>query len=73
MRAQLSESFSFDGIADALSRGRPGAPVDVRIFAKPNTLKNRRMGIALAGGTDAEDAVHTAKAAAAAVKINYSE
>src|SRR3569833_604159 len=41
-----SEKFSFDGIADALALGAPGNPVDLRIFAKPNTLKNRRMGVA---------------------------
>ena len=44
-----SDDFSFEGVAEALARGRPGAPVDVRIFAKPKTLKNRRMGVALAG------------------------
>jgi phosphoribosylglycinamide formyltransferase 2 len=45
--------------------------VDLRIFAKPNTLKNRRMGIALARSDNAEDAVARAKAAAARVKIRY--
>ena len=68
-----SDRFSFDGVADALSRGGPGAPVDLRLFCKPNTLKNRRMGVALAGGKDAVDAVETAKAAAASVKIRYPE
>jgi phosphoribosylglycinamide formyltransferase 2 len=68
-----SDRFSFEGVADALSRGRPGAPVDLRIFAKPNTLKNRRMGVALAGGKDATEAVETAKAAASSVKIRYEE
>ena len=68
-----SDRFGFDGVAAALSRGRPGAPVDLRIFGKPGTLKNRRMGIALAGGKDAVEAVETAKAAAASVKIRYSE
>ena len=68
-----SEDFTFEGLADALSRGRAGAPVDLRLFSKPKTLKNRRMGIALAGGTDARDAVETAKAAAGAVKIRYKE
>jgi phosphoribosylglycinamide formyltransferase 2 len=66
-----SEDFGFDGIADALARGRPGAPVDLRLFSKPNTLKNRRMGVALAGGETAEEAVAIAKAAAGAVKISY--
>jgi phosphoribosylglycinamide formyltransferase 2 len=67
------EQFRFEGVAEALSRGRPGAPVDLRIFAKPKTLKNRRMGVALAGGESAEDAVETAKAAAGSVRILYSD
>jgi phosphoribosylglycinamide formyltransferase 2 len=68
-----SEQFGFEGMAEALSRGRPGAPVDLRIFAKPETLKNRRMGVTLAGGENAEDAVATAKAAAGSIRIVYSE
>jgi phosphoribosylglycinamide formyltransferase 2 len=68
-----SDQFSFEGIAEALARGRPGAPVDLRIFSKPSTLKNRRMGVALAGAKDVEDALATAKAAAAAVRIRYSK
>ena len=68
-----SDRFGFEGVAEALSRGRPGAPVDLRLFGKPNTLKNRRMGVALAGGKDAVEAVETAKAAAASVKIRYPE
>ena len=35
---------------------RPGAPVDIRLFAKPNTLKNRRMGVALARDDIVEEA-----------------
>jgi phosphoribosylglycinamide formyltransferase 2 len=68
-----SEQFRFEGITEALSRGRPGAPVDLRIFAKPMTLKKRRMGIALAGSENAEDAVETAKAAAGSIRILYSD
>ena len=66
-----SDQFGFEGVPEALARGRSGAPVDLRLFCKPSTLKNRRMGVALAGGEDAEDAVARAKAAAAAVKIIY--
>jgi phosphoribosylglycinamide formyltransferase 2 len=71
LASQESESFAYDGIADALAVGSPRSPVDLRIFAKPNTLKNRRMGIALARSDNAEDAVARAKAAAARVKIRY--
>ena len=68
---QESESFSFDGLADALAVGGPGNPVDLRIFAKPKTMKNRRMGVALARATTVDDAVHRAKAAASRVHIRY--
>jgi phosphoribosylglycinamide formyltransferase 2 len=64
-----SDDFSFEGIADALSVGAPGRPVDLRIFAKPKTLRNRRMGIALARGENATEAVDRAKGAAARVQI----
>src|SRR5579884_241372 len=65
------DDFSYDGIAEALALGAPRNPVDLRIFAKPLTLKNRRMGIALARGQDAKDAVERAKAAASRVHIRY--
>jgi phosphoribosylglycinamide formyltransferase 2 len=67
-----SETVAYDGIADALSLGAPGSPVDLRIFAKPRTLKNRRMGIALARDETIENAVERAKAAAGRVHIRYS-
>jgi phosphoribosylglycinamide formyltransferase 2 len=63
--------FGYEGIAEALALGAPGNPVDLRIFAKPNTLKNRRMGVALARGISAEDAVERAKSAASRVQIRY--
>jgi phosphoribosylglycinamide formyltransferase 2 len=67
-----SETVFYDGVADALALGAPGNPVDLRIFAKPKSLKNRRMGVALARGATTEDAVERAKAAAARVRIRYS-
>jgi phosphoribosylglycinamide formyltransferase 2 len=70
--SQESDDFAFEGVAEALALGAPGYPVDLRIFAKPKTLKNRRMGVALARGANAEDAVDRAKAAAACVGIRYS-
>ena len=67
-----SEDFSFEGLAESLALGAPGYPVDLRIFAKPKTLKNRRMGVALARGSDVDDAVARAKAAAGRVRIRYA-
>jgi phosphoribosylglycinamide formyltransferase 2 len=66
-----SDDFAFEGVAEALAVGAPGSPVDVRIFAKPNTLRNRRMGVALARSDNADDAVHRAKAAASRLRIRY--
>src|SRR5689334_1477365 len=72
LAGEESDEVAYDGIADALALGAPRRPVDLRIFAKPKTLKNRRMGIALARGEDVEDAVERAKAAASRVRIRYS-
>src|SRR6476661_10662114 len=72
LATEESETFSYDGIADALALGAPALPVDLRIFAKPKTLKNRRMGVALARAEKVEDAIERAKAAAARVKLRYS-
>src|SRR3569833_410794 len=66
-----SGGFACDGLAEALALGSRGKPADLRLFAKPNTLPNRRMGGALARGDDAEDAVVRARAAAARVQIRY--
>jgi phosphoribosylglycinamide formyltransferase 2 len=68
-----SEQFAFEGVADALALGAPGRPVDVRLFSKPKTLKNRRMGVALARDEDVDDAIARAKAAAARVRIRYDD
>ena len=64
-----SEDFTYEGIAEALALGAPDNPVDLRIFAKPKMLKNRRMGVALARAGSADEAVARAKAAAARVKV----
>jgi phosphoribosylglycinamide formyltransferase 2 len=68
-----SERFAYEGVADALALGAPRSPVDLRLFAKPNTLKGRRMGIALARSETAEQAVERAKAAASRVRIRYED
>lgn len=72
LASEDSDSVGYEGLADALALGAPGNPVDVRIFAKPKALKNRRMGVALARGESPEAAVERAKAAAALVRIRYS-
>jgi phosphoribosylglycinamide formyltransferase 2 len=72
LAAEESDTVAYDGVAEALALGSPANPVDVRIFAKPKTLKNRRMGIALARAGSAEDAVERARAAASRVQIRYS-
>jgi phosphoribosylglycinamide formyltransferase 2 len=71
LASEESERFAYDGIAEALALGAPGAPVDLRIFAKPVTLDNRRMGVALARGASTDDAIARAVAAASRVKIRY--
>jgi phosphoribosylglycinamide formyltransferase 2 len=68
-----SHEFSFSGVAEALAQGEAGKVVDLRLFAKPNTLRNRRMGVALAQGSDVEEAVGRAVAAAGRVKIEYRD
>lgn len=71
LAAEESDQFSFEGIAEALALGAPGRPVDLRIFAKPKTLKNRRMGVTLARSDGLEDAIERSKAAAERVRIRY--
>jgi phosphoribosylglycinamide formyltransferase 2 len=67
-----SSDFGFEGLSDALTLGKPDAPVDIRIFGKPNTLKNRRMGVALARAETVEDAKKLAVHAAARIRISYA-
>ena len=73
LASRESEDFGYEGIAEALALGSPGEPVDLRIFAKPKTLKNRRMGVALARARSVEEAVSRAKAAAANVSIVHRD
>lgn len=73
LASEESDSVAYDGVADALALGAAGNPVDVRIFAKPKALKNRRMGVALARSDSIESAVERAKAAAARVRIRYAQ
>jgi phosphoribosylglycinamide formyltransferase 2 len=68
-----SEAFAFEGVGEALALGGEGAEVDVRIFGKPATRPYRRMGVALATGSNADDARATARAAAEKVRITYRQ
>jgi len=61
-----SNDFAYQGLADALAIAD-----DVRIFGKPVTRPNRRMGVALATGADVDEARRRAVAAAAKVTIAY--
>ena len=56
-------TVAYDGLAEALALGAPRMPVDLRIFAKPSALKNRRMAVALARADTVDDAVARAVAA----------
>ena len=66
-----SEEFSFSGIDEALALGGEDAETDVRIFGKPVTRPHRRMGVALATGSDTDAARTLAKQAANSVSIKY--
>jgi phosphoribosylglycinamide formyltransferase 2 len=66
-----AEAFRIDGLADALAAGGADADVEVRIFGKPSTRKNRRMGVALASAVSLEKARRIAADAAAQVRILY--
>ncbi|WGV23420.1 formate-dependent phosphoribosylglycinamide formyltransferase [Halotia branconii] len=63
LAAEKSDSVAFTGVAEALS----AKDVDIRLFGKPSAHPYRRMGVALAKGTDVQEA--RAKATKAASKI----
>ena len=56
--------IAYEGIAQALSVPR----ADLRLFGKPESFERRRMGVALAAGTDTESARERARHAAGLVK-----
>ena len=59
-----AKGIAFEGVAEALAV--PGA--DLRLFGKPESFARRRMGVALARGTDIHEARARATEAAAKVK-----
>ncbi len=70
---RAGKAFTYSGLSDALALGAKDRPVDVRIFAKPETHEGRRMGVALARDVTVEDAIARAKSAAARVSIDYTD
>jgi phosphoribosylglycinamide formyltransferase 2 len=68
-----AEDFHFEGVAEALAP-MPDVETDVRLFSKPVTRPNRRMGVALALARNgsADDARAAARAAAAKIRIVYA-
>ena len=68
---EATRALGRKGVAEALAVGSPGKPVDIRLFAKPATLPNRRMGVALARGETIEEAIALATDAAGTVAIRY--
>ena len=69
-----AEGYRFEGLAEALAPV-PGIETDVRLFNKPVTRPNRRMGVALALARtgSAEQAREAARAAAAKISIRYGD
>jgi phosphoribosylglycinamide formyltransferase 2 len=66
-----STHFGYEGLAEALALGGGGGEVDLRIFGKPATRPYRRMGVALATGTNTDAARQLAAEAAGKVRITY--
>ena len=62
-----SESYRFGGVAQAMADG-----AELRLFSKPSTLRNRRMGVALAAGDSVEEAIERAEAAAGRVSLDLA-
>ncbi len=60
-----TQDVQFEGVAEALSV--PGT--DLRLFGKPESFVKRRMGVAVATGTDVDSARTKAREAAAKVKV----
>jgi phosphoribosylglycinamide formyltransferase 2 len=65
LASEKSDSIAFTGVADALSE----KDVDIRLFGKPSSYPYRRMGVALAKGTDVQEAREKATSAASKIKL----
>jgi phosphoribosylglycinamide formyltransferase 2 len=60
-----STNFEIDGIEEALKK----KSVEVRVFGKPSTRKNRRMAVCLASANSTKEAVKIAKAASKKISV----
>ncbi|AFZ14923.1 formate-dependent phosphoribosylglycinamide formyltransferase [Crinalium epipsammum PCC 9333] len=65
LATENSDSIAYEGVAEALSEPN----IDLRLFGKPDSRPFRRMGVALAKGSDIAEAREKAKKAADKVKI----
>lgn len=63
-----AKGVAFDGVAEALAVPES----DLRLFGKPEAFKKRRMGVALARGSDTATARERAKLAASKVSVRTS-
>lgn len=72
---RAAEEFRIEGLAEALAQADEGIgeAVDLRVFGKPVTRRNRRMAVALARAETAEKARELATRAAACVRIVYPD
>jgi phosphoribosylglycinamide formyltransferase 2 len=62
---EQAAEVGFEGVGEALQV--PGTKL--RLFGKPDTRKNRRMGVVLAFGADTDDARQKAEQSAHKVRI----
>lgn len=65
LASEKSDSIAYTGVAEALSE----KDVDIRLFGKPNAHPYRRMGVALAKGSDIQEAREKATRAASKIKL----
>ena len=65
LATEKSDSIAYTGVAEALSE----KDVDIRLFGKPNAHPYRRMGVALAKGSDIQEAREKAARAASKIKL----
>jgi phosphoribosylglycinamide formyltransferase 2 len=66
LASEKSDFITYEGVAEALSE----KDVDIRLFGKPTAHPYRRMGVALAQGSNTQEAREKATKAASKIKIN---